>query len=193
MGGRFVSSTDSPTLGQRLGAGTPGASVSVAPDSINGGNLSMGGDVDAYGYLAYNWFFPSIERDRLHAIAEAAILDPSGDPTDPTVNGDPYVAWQPGSAPVPGASDYLDIPSKRIYRMYAYATLNHDLAFLKQVYPAMKKELGWVQGMILAGQILPVGAQVPGNSFLPLVNTYDVIPVLGADAYYSMLYLLAWK
>jgi non-lysosomal glucosylceramidase len=151
----------------------------------------MGGDVDAYGYLAYNRFFPSIERDRLRAMAEAIMLDPSGDPTDPTANGDPYVAWQPGSAPVPGASDYLDIPSKRIYRMYAYASLNHDPAFLRQAYPAMKKELAWVQGMIPAGQVLPVGAQPPGNSFLPLTNTYDVIPVLGADAYDSMLYLLA--
>ena len=55
----------------------------------------------------------------------------------------------------------------------------------------MKKELSWVQGMIPAGQILPVGAQPPGNSFLPLTNTYDVIPVPGADAYDSMLYLLA--
>ena len=138
----------------------------------------MGGDVDEYGYLAYNRFFPSIERDRLRAMAEAIMLDPSGDPTDPTANGDPYVAWQPGSAPVPGTSNYLDIPSKRIYRMYAYASLNHDPAFLKQVYPAMKKELVWLQGMIPAGQVLPVGAQPPGNSFLPLTHTYDVIPVL---------------
>ena len=187
----FVSSTDAPTLGWRMGSGTPGTTVYVAPDSINGGNLSMGGDVDAYGYLAYNRFFPSIERDRLRAIAEAAVLDPSGDPTDPAANGDPYVKWQPGSAPVPGASDYLDIPSKRIYRMYAYATLNHDRAFLAQAYPAMKKELAWVQGMIPAGKVLPTGAQPPGNAQLPLANTYDVIPVLGADAYDSMLYLLA--
>jgi uncharacterized protein (DUF608 family) len=187
----FVSSTDSPTLGHRLGTGTPGTTVYVAPDSINGGNLSMGGDVDAYGYLAYNWFFPTVERDRLRAMAEAIMLDPSGDPSDPAANGDPYVAWQPGAVPVPGASDYLDIPSKRIYRMYAYATLNHDPAFLRQAYPAMKKELAWVQGMIPAGQILPVGAQPPGNTFLPLTNTYDVIPVKGADAYDSMLYLLA--
>jgi uncharacterized protein (DUF608 family) len=187
----FVSSTDSPTLGQRLGAGTPGTHVYVSPDSINGGNLSMGGDVDAYGYLAYNRFFPSIERDRLLAMAEAIMLDPSGNPADPAANGDPYVKWQPGPAPVPGTSDYLDIPSKRIYRMYAYASLNHDPAFLKRVYPAMKKELGWLQGMIPAGQVLPAGAQPPGNSSLPLTNTYDVIPVKGADAYDSMLYLLA--
>jgi uncharacterized protein (DUF608 family) len=187
----FVSSSDSPTLGRRLGVDTPETHVYLSPDSINGGNLSMGGDVDAYGYLAYNRFFPSIERDRLLTMAEAIMLDPSGDPTDPATSGDPYVAWQPGSAPVPGTSNYADIPSKRIYRMYAYASLNHDPAFLKQVYPAMKKELGWLQGMIPAGQVLPVGAQPPGNSFLPLTNTYDVIPVLGADAYDSMLYLLA--
>ena len=35
--------------------------------------------------------------------------------------------------------------------MYAYASLNHDPAFLKQAYPAMKRELAWVQGMIPAG------------------------------------------
>ena len=187
----FVSSTDTPTLGSRLGVDTPNTHVYLTPDSINGGNTSMGSDVDAYGYLAYNWFFPSIERDRLLAMAEAIMLDPSGDPADIATSGDPYVAWQPGSAPVPGASDYADIPSKRIYRMYAYACLNRDQAFLERVYPAMKKELGWLQGMIPAGQVLPVGAQAPGNSTLPLTNTYDVIPVLGADAYDSMLYLLA--
>ena len=39
----FVSSTESPTLGHRLGTNTAGTSVYVAPDSINGGNLSMAG------------------------------------------------------------------------------------------------------------------------------------------------------
>src|SRR5260370_4246865 len=185
----FVSSPDSPTLGQRLGAGTPDTHVVPSPDSINDANLSIGGDVDAYGYLAYNRFFPSIERDRLLSMAQTIMLDPSGDPTDPVTNRDPYVAWQPGSAPVPGASDYADIPSKRIYRMYAYASLNHDPAFLKQVYPAMKKELSWLQSMIPSAQALPVRAQPPGNSLLPLPTTYDARPAQGPDPDESLLYL----
>ncbi len=42
----------------------------------------------------------------------------------------------------------------------------------------MKKELVWLQGMIPAGQVLPVRAQYRVIRFLPLTNTYDVIPVL---------------
>ncbi len=120
----FVSSTDSPTLGSRLGVDTQHARV---PDS---GLDQRRKPVDGIGRRRVRLprlqldCFPSIERDRLLAMAEAIMLDPSGDPTDIATSGDPYVAW-PGSALMPRRRTRRH-PVQRIYRMYAYASLNHD-------------------------------------------------------------------
>lgn len=190
----FVSSTGEPTLGHRLGSETPGTRIFVSPDSIAGGNRQMGVDTGSYGYLAYNRFFPSIERDVLTATAEGIMVDPSGNPEAPYIEN-PYVEWVPGSSPVWGSSTFVDVPVKRIARFYAYSTLQSDAEFLEKVYPAMKKQMAWVQGMIEPGGIFPIGSQLssPNGANLPLAmpNSYNIIPVKGADAYNSMLYLLS--
>ena len=78
----------------------------------------------------------------------------------------------------------MDIPSKMIYRYYAYADLDHDPAFLAEVYPAMQKNLAYLQALIPPGGYLP---EEPSS----FANTYDVVPVNHYDVYDSELYQLA--
>ena len=95
----------------------------------------MGGDVDAYGYLAYNRFFPV---DRAGPAADDGQGDHARSQRGPDRSGRQRGSVRrlaTGVGAGPGRVNYLDIPSKRIYRMYAYASLNHDPAFLKQAYP----------------------------------------------------------
>ena len=189
--GGLVSNTVPPTSGQRPGTTAPGSHLFFEPDAVGGNNPSMGMDVGSYAYLAYNFLFPTIERDRLRARAQAIMLDPNGNPGDFNLEN-PYIKYDLSKAPSTGTEDFLDVPSKTIYRMYAYSVLNHDKAFLAEVYPAMKKQLLFLQGNIRAdehlprAQVKPAGAQIPA-----LPNTYDVIPVAGRDVYDSELYLLS--
>ena len=189
--GGLVGNTVAPTLGQRLGTSLPGTHLFFEMDSAAGGNTNMGWDVGSYGYLAYDTFFPTIERDRLRGLAQAIMLDPYGDP-DTGAGTNPYISWTESSAPVPGTTEFIDVPSKKIYRMYAYAVINDDYSFLQSVYPAMKKELAFIQGVIAPGQNLPEAPTIPQGYIYPVFpNTYDVIPTIGRDAYDSQLYVLA--
>jgi uncharacterized protein (DUF608 family) len=192
--GGLVSNTVAPTGGVRLGTLVPGTHLfdNVSSNAGLTGNPSSGLnnanelDVDSYGYLAYNLLFPSLERDRLRAVAEAVMVDPSGNPGKDvfSVSGDPFVKWTEGTPPDPGSSAFIDIPSKVIYRLYAYATLNHDQAFLRATYPAMRKSLTYLQGLIKPGASLPSSPALQAN-------TYDIIPTNGLDVYDSELYLLS--
>ena len=189
--GGLVSNSVAPTLGQRLGTALPGTHLFFEQDASGGGNSNMGWDVGSYGYLTYNLLFPTIERDRLLGLAQAIMVDPNGNP-DTGAGADPYISWGESSPPVPGTTQFIDVPSKKIYRLYAYALLQDDPLFLSYVYPAMKKELAFLQGTILAGQNLPDTPIIPPGYIYPVFpNTYDVIPTIGRDAYDSQLYLLA--
>ena len=196
--GGLVSNAVAPTGGQRLGSQVPGTHLFDTIDStaawttdssfgpVNNANEY---DVDSYGYLAYDLLFPNLERDRLLAQSEATTLDPNGDPgqiyvVSPT--SDPFVTWSESFPPSPGAatSAYVDVPSKNIYRDYAYAKLNHDTGFLQTMYPAMEKQLAYLQKLIVPGSYLPASPTY-------FANTYDVIPVNQYDVYDTELYLLS--
>ncbi|MFI1736031.1 GH116 family glycosyl-hydrolase [Streptomyces acidicola] len=189
--GGLVSNSVTPTQGTRVGGAIPGTHLFFAPDSATGGNVAMGTDVGSYAYLAYNLFFPSIERDRLRAFAEAIMLDPHGNPEDPRLDN-PWITWGQSSAPAPEAQQFIDVPAKRIYRMYAYAHLNKDNAFLASVYPAMKRQMDYLQALVEPGENLPRSMKKSPSPYLPpMCNTYNVTPVVGRDVYNSGLYLLA--
>jgi non-lysosomal glucosylceramidase len=207
--GGLVSNSVPPTLGTRLGTLVPGTHLYLGVDSPAGGaaNSGMGTEVGTYSYLAYSQVFPSIERDRLRAKAEAVLLDPYGDPyPEPAVTsstspsdylngGDPYVTQTKSVPSAPGTVWFVDKPSEVIYRLYDYARRHHDPAFLRMAYPAMRKLLAYVRGTIPAGSHLPEAPSMLApspdlKSPLPYANVFDIIPVNRVDAYDSQLYLL---
>ncbi|KHL05550.1 GH116 family glycosyl hydrolase, partial [Sinomonas humi] len=194
--GGLVSNSVAPTGGQRLGSQIPGthlfdtadAAIPWSQDSdfvlVNNANEL---DVDAYGWLAYDKLFPNLEHDRLLAQAQSALLDPYGGATQifgVNATRDPFVAWPASTAPTPGGPTFIDVPSKNIFRDYGYATINHDTAFLKQAYPAMQKELQYLQALIPSGSSLP---EAPST----YADTYDGYQVNKYDVYDSSLYILA--
>ena len=73
----LVSNKMSPGDWQRLSANLAGTHLFFSPDAAGGGNIVMGTDTGSYCYIAYNLFFPSIERDRPRARAKAIMLDPT--------------------------------------------------------------------------------------------------------------------
>jgi uncharacterized protein (DUF608 family) len=196
--GGLVSNTVAPTGGIRLGAAVPGthlfdtsdSTAALSSDSSAGLNNSNEIDVDSYGYLAYALLFPTLERDRLRGLVEATMLDPNGNAgqggrlytVSPSAN--PFITWPLTPPPSPGTSTFVDIPSKLIFRFYAYARLNDDDAFLRDAYPAMRKNLTYLQKLVEPGHHLPT---IPRD----FANTYDVIPVNRYDVYDSELYLLS--
>ncbi|MBL7490813.1 hypothetical protein I6A62_22620 [Frankia sp. AgW1.1] len=193
--GGLVSNKVPPTGGRRIGAAKPGTHLfdtvdSTAPLTADSSfalvNNSNEMDVDSYGYLAYDLLFPNLERDRLRAENEATMLDPYSDPRIYTVTAtsDPFVSWTTTDPPTPGKTQFADIPSKLVYRDYAYALINHGDGFLREAYPAMVKNLKKLQGLVPADSFLPL----PSRDF---ANTYDVIPTNGVDVYDSELYLLS--
>jgi len=168
------------------------AHLFFTPDAAAGGNGAMGNDTSTYCYLAYNLFFPTAERDQLRATAQAIMLDPNGS-FGQWVVASPYTQSDPKGKPTPNNQMFLDVPSKIIFRLYAYAYLNHDRAFLHDVYPAMKRQNEFLMATVRPGEHLPhVADHNPTQSFLPVFpDTYDVIPVVGRDVYNSELYLLS--
>ncbi|MFJ3799086.1 GH116 family glycosyl-hydrolase [Streptomyces sp. NPDC090088] len=193
--GGLVSNSVTPTGGRRLGTQTPGthmfdtadAAIPWSQDSdyvlVNNANEL---DVDAYGWLAYSELFPNLERDRLLAQAESAMLDPYGGQTQiygVSPDKDPFVSWPVSTAPTPGGPTFIDIPAKNIFRYYGYAKINHDRAFLKTVHPAMQKQLRYLQALIPSGSSLPVGPAQYANTYEYGVN--------GPDVYDSSLYILS--
>lgn len=189
--GGLVSSAVAPTHGTRPGSHTPGTHLYWSPDSAAGGNNGMGSDVGSYGYMAYSYLFPSIERDRLRAVAESVMLDPYGNPGDPDVNN-PWITLAEGTAPTPDNQEFIDRPAKRLYRMYAHARFHGDWNFLESVYPAMKRMMAFLQALVRSDENLPRTRPTPEGAMLPAMpNTYNSIPALGRDVYDSGLYLLA--
>ncbi|MCZ0997509.1 GH116 family glycosyl-hydrolase [Streptomyces mirabilis] len=189
--GGFVSSTSTPTGGTRAGSMTPGTHLYWSPDSAAGGNNGMGSDVGSYGYMAYSYLFPSIERDRLRAVAETVMLDQYGNPGDPDVNN-PWITLAKGTEPTPDNQEFIDRPAKRLYRMYAHARFHGDWDFLESVYPAMKRMMAFLQALVRPDEYLPRTRPTPEGAMLPAMpNTYNSIPGLGRDVYNSGLYLLA--
>jgi len=195
--GGLVSNSVAATGGQRIGSHVPGthlfdtedSTADLSTDPSAGLNNSNEMDVDSYGYLAYDLLFPNLEKDRMLSVAEATMLDPYGDPANGrnyvvSSSSDPFITWTPAAKPEPGESPFVDIPSKMIYRYYAYADLGHDPAFLAEVYPAMQKNLAYLQALLPPGGYLP---EEPSS----FANTYDVIPVNHYDVYNSDLYLLS--
>jgi len=207
--GGLVSNAVAPTGGKRLGTSVPGTHLYLGVDSPAGGaaNGGMGTEVGTFSYLAYSQVFPSIERDRLRAKMEATLADPHGDPRDPgmtssvdpaqyRVEGNPFVTWTYGAEPAPGTVWFVDRPSENVFRLYDYARRHHDRKFLRSAYPAMRKQLAYVQGTIPEGSHLPVAPNMINpspdlKSPLPYANVFDIIPVNGVDAYDAQLYLLA--
>ena len=187
----LISNKFAPEDWKRLAAGVIGTHLFYSPDASAGGATLMDTATSSYGYLAYTFFFPSIEKDRLRARAHAIMLDPDGSFGDWGFDG-PYTKWDPKGKPKPEALTFLDIPSKTIYRMYAYAFLHHDSAFLREVYPAMKRQNAYLMATVKAGEHLPrTGVTLPGDQLPKFPNIYDVIPVVGRDMYDSELYLLS--
>ena len=187
----LVSNEFAPENWNRLAAGLKGLHLFYQPDSSAGGNVAMDSATGSYGYLAYNFFYPSIERDRLRARAQVIMLDPDGSMGDWVMDG-PYTKWDPKGKPAPEVQSFLDVPSKTIFRMYAYAFLNHDSAFLRDVYPAMKRQIAFLMATVKTGEHLPRAAVAkPGVAQMVLPNIYDAVPVVGRDIYNSELYLLS--
>ncbi len=187
----LVSNKFAPEDWKRLAVSVRGTHLFYSPDASAGGATLMDTATGSYGYLAYTLFFPSIEKDRLRARAQAIMLDPDGSFGDWSFDG-PYTKRDPKGKPAPEALTFLDVPSKTIFRMYAYAFLNHDSAFLREVYPAMKKQAAFLMATVKAGEHLPrVGVTLPGDQLPKFPNIYDVIPVVGRDVYDSELYLLS--
>ena len=194
--GGLVSNEVPPTGGARLGTSIPDTHVFNTADStaawstdssfapVNNANEM---DVDTYGYLAYDLLFPNLERGRMAALAQAIMADSNGYPGhNPlyVVSGNPLVTWTESAKPAPGAARFIDIPSKNILRLYAYARLAHADRFLRYAYPAMVRSLDYLRNTIQPGTYLPRSAPV-------FANTYDVIPVKGYDVYDCELYLLS--
>jgi uncharacterized protein (DUF608 family) len=207
--GGLVSNSVQPTLGKRLGTSVPGTHLYLGVDSPAGGaaNGGMGTEVDTFSYLAYSLVFPTLERDRLRAKIEAVLADPYGDsypdpgvtssvnPADYNNGGDPFITQTASVPAAPGTVWFLDKPSESIFRYYDYARRHHDEAFLRSAYPAMRKQLAYLQQTIPAGSHLPEPPSMlhPSpdlKSPLPYANAFDIIPVNGVDAYDSQLYLL---
>lgn len=187
----LVSNKFAPDNWKRLAAGVEGTHLFFQPDASAGGATAMDTATGSYGYLAYNLFYPSIEKDRLRARAQAIMLDPNGSIGDWSLDG-PYTKWDPKGQPAPETQTFLDVPSKTIFRMYAYAFLHHDSAFLRDVYPAMKRQMAFLMATVKSGEHLPrVGVTKPGDALPKFPNIYDVIPVAGRDIYDSELYLLS--
>lgn len=187
----LVSNRFAPDRWKHLAATIEGTHLFYQPDSSAGGNTAMDSATGSYGYLAYNLFFPSIERDRLRARAQAILLDPDGSFGDWNLDG-PYTKWDPKGKPAPETLTFLDVPSKTIFRMYAYSFLNHDPAFLHEVYPAMKRQIAFLMATVKPGEHLPrAGVTRPEDKLPKFPNIYDVIPIAGRDIYNSELYLLS--
>lgn len=182
----LVRSRTEPAGGLRLGSRWPQTHVFSSMDS-NGQNDFDEMNINIYGYLAYNHFFPTLERDRLHTFADAAMLDPNGATPDYLfeATGNPFFTWAQSTGPAaPGKSFFLDNPSKFIFRCLAYARINHDTRFLRRVFPAMKRQLAFLREHVPPGANLPVDSPI-------FPNTYNVIPIAGSSLYNSQLYLLA--
>ncbi|XVU27872.1 GH116 family glycosyl-hydrolase [Actinoplanes sp. CA-054009] len=196
--------------GSRIGTSLPGTHNYLGLDSNAGGlsTLGQGGEIGIYSYEVYSDLFPSIERDRMRGKVEA-IMSPTsyGDPADfgmtgstsaasYTAEGDPFITWSQGTEAGPGQAWFLDRPAENVFRMYDYAERNHDRAFLKFAYPAMKKTFGYLQATIPSGHALPEVPSAnhpdPGlKSPFPMSNVYNGIPSNRFDAYVSGLYILA--
>ena len=206
--GGLVSNEFKPTFGKRAGIDKPGLHLFANLDGGAGNNVGNSIDVNSYNYRSYNLLFPSLEKDRLYAFAEAEMDAPNWTDAITDMSDGPFVSFRDLPACAPGKTNFIDIPSKLIYRYYAAARMSGDDQFLHDTYPAMRKALSCLQNTIPAGKHLPtaaeLGVQTPEQAGgivrrpttldpqkLHFANTFDAIPVHGPDIYDSELYLLA--
>jgi uncharacterized protein (DUF608 family) len=177
-------------------------------DGGAGGNVGNSVDVNSYNYIPYNLLFPSLEKDRLYAFAEAEANVSNWPDTNTDMANGPFTSFHEPQVCDPGKTNFIDIPSKLIYRYYAAARMSGDDQFLHDTYPAMRKALSCLQKTVPPGKHLPtaaeLGVQSPDQAGgiarrpttldptkLHFANTFDAIPVHGPDVYDSELYLLA--
>ncbi len=210
--GGLVSNALKPTFGKRAGISMPDLHLFATADSGAGGNFGNSLDVNSYNYLSYNLLFPNLERDRLIAFSEALERAPHYTDIAADLKSGPFVVFKDLPECAPGRDNFIDIPSKFIARVYAYAVLNHDEAFLKRSHLAMEKAFRCLQNEIPKGKHLPVAAEMgrlkdsqsdtvnrrprvldlkDGLGKLRWPNTYDTIYTNGPDVYDSELYLLS--
>lgn len=188
----------------RAGDDVPGTHNYLGVDASAGGMSTngMGGEIAIYGSNVYSDYFPSIERDRLVAKAEAILAPNSmGDPWDFSLteqDGDnPFISWRQGTDAAPGKATFLDRPSNNIYRMYDYAQRNDDEDFLEFVYPAMIKTLDYLQRTIPDDVPLPEvpSKNYPKGTFIEgqegMASAYNGLASYRFDSYTSSLYILA--
>ncbi|HET9733443.1 MAG TPA: GH116 family glycosyl-hydrolase, partial [Acidimicrobiales bacterium] len=205
--GGLVSNTVVPTgfprtgPGEHLDADRPGSHLFGIEDGGGGGqgNELRTEDIQSYDHLALDRLFPNLQKGLLAASVEANGLEPHGNTPDLyTPDGDPFITWgnsessplQGGTdsrAAQPGLTEWLDSPSKYIYEWYAYARSSGDTSFLRSAYPAIRREITYLQGTIPPGNHLPLDPAAPPV----FANIYDVVPQVGFGLYNSELYLLA--
>ncbi len=176
--------TDTPSALTRIGAEVPGTHLFC---TTSGGNWSPPcneWDTDAPGYLAEMLLWPNLERDRLRAVVQETNALRHDGIGDTGVTRQPTFGVQPIIEQYTGRLQFLDVPSKSIFRMYAYYRRTGDKEFLKYAYPAMYKLL----------ETLRAGARPP--NYLPLAppgqtSNYDAWLTEVHTIYTSELYLLS--
>jgi uncharacterized protein (DUF608 family) len=176
--------TDTPSPRKRIGAQVPGTHLFC---TTSGGNWSPPcneWDIDAPGYLAEMLLWPNLERDRLRAVAQETMQWVHNGIGDTGVTRQPTFGVQPRLEFYTGRLQFLDVPSKTIFRMYAYYRRTGDEAFLKYVYPAMLRLFKTLQAGVHFPDHLPLSP--PGQS-----SNYDAWLTEVHTIYNSELYLLS--
>lgn len=177
--------TDTPSDKTRIGAAIPGTHLFC---TTSGGNWSPPcneWDTDAPGYMAEMMLWPNLERDRLRAVAQEIFQGVPDGISDTGATRQPTFGIQPQIEAYTGRLQFLDVPSKSIFRMYAYYRRTGDKEFLKYVYPAMLKLMNTLQ----AGTHPPVDhlpLAPPGQT-----SNYDAWLTEVHTIYTSELYLLS--
>jgi non-lysosomal glucosylceramidase len=201
--GGLVSNTVTPTgfsstaVGNHLDASRPGSHLFGIMDGGGGGvaNEAWTDNIETHGYVGYFKLFPNLMKDQLAAEADASALAPNQNTPIGLYNtgGDPFILFDTGTnpaiqdgsaAPSPGQTQWLDNPSDVIFEFYAYSKINGDVTFLRSTYPAIMRNLSYLQKTIPPGSYLPSDAPL-------FANIFDTVPQGGVGVYDSELYLLS--
>ena len=184
--------------GNHLDASRPGSHLFGVMDGAGGGVANEGwtDNIETHGYTGYFKLFPNLMGDYLQAQAEASALTPhqntvnslystSPDPFIIIATGSSNPVIQDGSAAAsPGQTQFLDAPMNVVFEWYDYYKATGDTAFLRNVYPGIKRDIAYVQGTIPAGTYLPDDAPA-------FANVFDTVPQGSVGVYDSELYLLS--
>lgn len=157
--------------------------------TLTGGGWADAGEINVQGQasLAIQQLFPTLDQDWALALSQMVMQDPNGRVPDPgSTDASPWLQWSPSTGPASPGQPFFDTPIKYLSRAYALYKQTHDVALLKQIYPAMVT--AWTKDVVPR---IPTGATFPINPAL-FANTYDV---LGEDpdstgVYNAGLYIL---